>query len=61
MYMMPKCLDFPSYSLELKEFRKDCEYKINCFQGVGDIFIDAKPWTAFLVLLRALVALREDG
>ena len=38
MYTMPKYLDFPSYSLELKEFKKDCEYKINHFQGVGDIF-----------------------
>ena len=38
MYTTPKYLDFPSYSLELKEFRKDREYKINHFQGVRDIF-----------------------
>lgn len=37
MYMTPKYLDFPNYSLKLRNFRKDCESEINHFQGVEDI------------------------
>lgn len=37
MCITPKYLDFPSYSLELRKFSKDCESDVNHFQDVEDI------------------------